>query len=152
MTFRYWPTEIPRTPLRDGTTVHRPLLPVRVTHAAGTPAYLWALADTGADHTLFPASIAETIGLSLSSDDATTVVGFGGTELQVTPAHVDLSLSDDTRQLVWTARVGFVTFDSPDHELAVLGHGGFFEFFAATFDGRARELSLIPTADFPGTL
>ena len=32
------------------------------------------------------------------------------------------------------------------------GHGGFFEFFAATFDFSARELSLVPTSSFPGTL
>ena len=153
MTFAYQPRPIEPTSLVEGDQVYRPLVPIHVVTLRGV-AFIWALADTGADTTLLPASLADEIGvpLSLHNDDATIVEGFGGQSLTVMPGDVNFTLSDGHQRFRWEAQVGFVQFQNPHDEVAVLGHSGFFEFFAATFDSSARQLSLVPTTIFPGTV
>ena len=152
MTFAYQPRPVARSSLVEGDVVYRPLVPVALITDRDA-SFVWALADTGADHTLLPASLAEAIGIPLGGQAATTTVqGFGGTELTVIASHVDMVIRSDQQRWQWSASVGVVQFDDPTDEVVVLGHGGFFEFFAATFDSSARELSLVPTSKFPGTV
>jgi len=77
---------------------------------------------------------------------------FGGQSIRAVPAHVDLQISDGRQVFKWTAKVGFVEFVQAEDEVAVLGHGGCLEYFRATFDGDRREVELVPTTRFPGTV
>lgn len=74
------------------------------------------------------------------------MLAFGGQQLTVHAAQIDLELADDTERYRWMAQVGFVDFPDPPHEIAVAGHGGFFEFFTARFDSTERALSVTPAS------
>ena len=65
---------------------------------------------------------------------------------------MDLQLSSAGQTLQWDAKVGFVTFDDAETELALLGHAACLDYFRVTFDGDAHELELVPTPQFPGTV
>ena len=151
MTYAYQSRPIEPSPLIEGDVVFRPLIPVYFL-SYRSPAAVWALADTGADYTLVPESLARAVGMTEYSDEITKLNGFGGKELTVTSGCADLMIVADKGRYHWCTRVGIVNFERPEDEVVVLGHGGFFEFFAASFDPQAKSLSLIPTPAFPGTI
>jgi hypothetical protein len=100
----------PVYPLGGSTTRYYPLVCTLVGHAATT----WPFdghVDTAADDTIFPLSVAQHLGIDLSSapgGDGRTV---GGVSIPYRYAHVTLRISDGSEVCEWPAIVGFL--DAP---------------------------------------
>ncbi|MCH7726020.1 MAG: retroviral-like aspartic protease [Planctomycetes bacterium] len=127
------------------------MAPLRVIGPSGD-AFLWALVDTGADQSVLPRSVADTIGLTLDQSQQSWVIGFGGQQVAIVPAEVDLQLGQAGQTFHWTATAAVVSFANVADEIVILGHAGCLDFFRTTFDGQGRELELVPTPQFPGTV
>jgi hypothetical protein len=111
---------------------------------------LQALVDTGSDETVFPASLATTIGVQLDRASAGQASAVGGHVVQLVPGAVTLQIALDGRNYRWQAMIGFLEVAQPEDEVALLGYAGFLEFFRATFDSQSHELELTPNDRFPG--
>lgn len=146
MILPYWPQEI-----TTAKRIYRPLVPVHLMTASDV-AFVWALADTGADQTLLPASVADDIGMRYDRRTSTTILGFGGQRLSMAFGTIDLVITEGDEKFQWSAMVGIVDFTDPGDEIAIIGHLGGLEFFRAIFDGEQRQLELVPQSSFPGTV
>lgn len=74
-------------------------------------------------------------------------MGLGGATVEVTFGDVWIAIDDASSRVSFRTEIGFHTAD--DESLAILGHAGFLEYFTATFDGAAVELTLRPNANLP---
>jgi hypothetical protein len=107
-----------------------------------------ALLDTGSDDTVFPESLAASIGLDLRNapiGQATTA------NLSNAPLHyaqVHLRITDGKEQREWPAWVGFTPAKL---HLPLLGFAGFLQFFTATFHGDREYVELTVNSLYPGT-
>lgn len=128
----------------------RPVIPVRIIGPTAE-ARCDALVDTGADETVLPICLAELLGVSLDQDFTGQAAGIGGTRLHVRYGDIVFELSDGRKALRWATSAGFVEFPSPDDELVILGHGGFLDYFTATFDGESATVELLPNAMLPSS-
>jgi hypothetical protein len=143
MKFPYQRYEVePSATIPDGV-LFRPELPIRVIGLTGDAALL-VLADTGADETLLPRSVGELIGAEVDEARTWSVAGFGGQEVAVVLAEVELELGSRAKTHRWRTKVGLVDFPNPEDETAVLGHVGFFDHFTAHFNTRRRQLTINP--------
>lgn len=133
---------------KDFRLILRPVITIRIIGPkAGAR---WdALVDTGADETLFPWSLAETLGIELDHQMTSEAAGISGDRLKIHYGHVDLRVESSQELVSWKTTVGFVDFSSPSDEVIILGHGGCLDFFTATFDGENAELDLTPNAYLP---
>ncbi len=150
MKWNYRKSEVECSRICPSGIVYRPVARLRIGGSNGN-AYLRALIDTGADHTLVPFSIAEDVGAELFEDEHNSVEGISGHEIAVVPGRVQLELLDDSDSLQWTAIIGFAKFASPDDECSVLGHAGCLEYFLAAFDGAGRAVEPTLRGDLPQT-
>jgi hypothetical protein len=148
MKWNYRQSEVESSRICPSGIVYRPVARLRIGGSNGN-AYLRALIDTGADHTLVPFSIAEDVGAELFEDEHNSVEGISGHEIAVVPGRVHLELLDDVGSLQWTTVIGFAKFASPDDECSVLGHAGCLEYFHAAFDGMERVVELTLRGDLP---
>ena len=128
--------------------VLRPMIQVHV-HGKTRSATYWALADTGADQTVFPASLAADLGISLDPTNTGRGSAFGGGSLEFVLGQVEIELRESGKTLPFQTEVGFMEFGSPDDEVLILGQSGFLAFFTATFDGEQAVLTLQPNARLP---
>src|SRR5438132_5220550 len=104
MSFPYQRYQVePSATLPDGV-LYRPELPIRIIGAAGDASF-FALADTGADETLLPRSVAELIGAEIDDTQAWSVAGFGGHTVVAVLADVDLELASRKKVYRWRAKV-----------------------------------------------
>ena len=125
---------------------YKPILPATIASPLGN----WAsacLVDSGADDTVFPESIAQQLGLDLSSAPEGESFQAAGQPVTYRYAPVRFHLSDGTEACEWEAIVGFI---AAAMRWPLLGHAGFLQFFDVTFLGNARELFLTPNPSFPG--
>lgn len=128
---------------------YRPIIPFRIIGDA-TDDYLRGLADTGADHSLLPRSIADRIGAEIDERTRWTVGGFAGQTARAVMGHVRMEITDGSATHQWSAQVGFVDYDDPEKEsIALLGHLGFLQFFNAQFRGKDHVVILEPNGTFP---
>lgn len=152
MIFPYWPVQVKAEGSTSETElIYRPLIPVHLITSHDVTS-VWALADTGADETLIPASLADAIKMNYQDKDRTTMIGFGGRKLRVVFGTVDLVIADGEKRYQWSTRLGVVKFEKPADEIVILGHKGALDFFRTTFDGEKRQIELLPNASFPGTI
>jgi hypothetical protein len=121
--------------------VTRPEIPVDVVGTTGTASVL-ALADSGADLTLLPRSIALRIGAVIDDTDRWPVGGFGGQVIDASPGDVNLEITWGGSSIRWKATIAFVNYPAGAEEVSILGHAGFFDFFRVQFDGPAKELEI----------
>jgi len=147
MKWAYRRYSVDRSRICPSGLVYRPLVKLGV-HGATGVAFVSALVDTGADHSIFPASIATEVGAELFDDELESAKGISGHAISVTLGRVRLELIAGEQSLAWSAIVGFAKFDSED-ECSVLGHIGVLEFFSAVFDGVNQVLELAPRENFP---
>jgi hypothetical protein len=132
----------PSATIPDGV-LDRPEIRIRVIGTTADKSLL-VLADTGADETLLPRSLGELIGAQIDEGQVWSIVGFGGQEVGVVLAKVEFELASRRKVHRWRAKVGLVSFASPDDETAVLGHVGFFDHFTAHFNSRRRQITINP--------
>jgi hypothetical protein len=125
---------------RSGSTdtIYRPMILLRVFGPDGDDVD-YGLVDTGADDTLFPNRMIARLGVVFNSSDYATIAGIDDSVTIVRYATVDLELLGAGGGYRFSSRVGF----HAGHKIA-LGHNGFLEYFAASFNGRNRHLTLTP--------
>ena len=125
----------------------RPEVGMRVHGPGGSRDFL-ALVDTGADNTILPESIAHDLDIPVHPCQGPAATAFGGQQITLSYADVELELVHDDGNLRWFPRVYFVCGDA-DQETIILGHQGFLDYFTATFDGEDCTVNLQPNSYLP---
>jgi hypothetical protein len=148
MIFSYTRYEVDESPTNPIDIVYRPEVFIRIIGET-SDAYLLALVDTGADETVLPLSLAESIGTRPDGLQTTFAAGVGGHSIELFPGSVELQLLNGSESYRWRAMVSFAKFRDPADECAILGHVAALEFFTATFDGEHQQFSLLPNAKLP---
>lgn len=119
-----------------------------IVHGPNESVVYRALVDTGSDDVVLPASIARYLGVAVSPAPRAGRA-FGGSRLEFLIGDLELEIRADSQAIRWQTEVKFLEFPSEEDEVLVLGHGGFLEFFTATFDGEQAELTLELNNRFP---
>jgi hypothetical protein len=104
--------------------------------------------DTGADNTIFPLSVAHDLGIPVASATGPAAHAFGGQEIALSYADVELELVHADGRLRWLAHVYFLA-GNMEEETIILGHQGFLDYFTATFMGEQCVLELEPNSYLP---
>ena len=128
MIYPYWEE------LRDTEPRFLPLIPITVRGPADS-AELIALVDSGAEHSVFSADLAEELGVSLSAADHVTIVGVGENQVPGWLAPIELRLGRHR----WQAPAIFIKGNT---RRCILGQIGFFAFFHVTFRYDRREMGI----------
>lgn len=128
MTFPYWQE------LRGTEPRFHPLIPITA-YGPRDSAELVALVDSGAEHNVLTADLADELGISLRRAEPVVIVGAGEHELPGRLTQIDLQL-DRHR---WRAPVVFA--EGPMRR-PILGQIGFFAFFTVTFRYHKREMDI----------
>ena len=127
--------------------IFRPEVRITVHGPKGSGDFI-ALVDTGADNTILPESIARDLGIPLTAGKGPAATAFGGQEIALSYADVQLELVHPDETLRWLARAFFVA-DGSDTETLILGHQGFLDYFNATFSGEDCALDLAANSYLP---
>ena len=106
------------------------------------------LADSGADDTVFPESVAATPGIGLTNAPTATATGISLASAPIRYARVTLRIAAQAERREWQAWVGFT---AARLRWPLLGFAGFLQFFTATFDGEAERLEVKVNGLYPGT-
>jgi hypothetical protein len=133
---------------RDYLLIHRPEVPITILGSAASGTYV-GLVDTGSDNTILPKSIADDLGIATQATTGPAASVFGGSRVELLAGKAILRLEAESTILTWETAVYFFDFPSADEETLILGHAGFLEYFTATFDGKAAELTLVANDDLP---
>ena len=136
MTFPY--LKVPNLSDPNAPWTSRPIIPVRLLRGE-VHQDVYALVDSGADKTLFDASLADLLGLDLDAAKRERFVGISGTPIEVAVATIEVQVrgSDDRFEL----EAGFTTAQGVS---ALLGQAGFFERHKVTFERAKERLTLKP--------
>jgi hypothetical protein len=109
-----------------------------------------ALVDTGADNTILPESVARHLGIPLVRATGPAAQAFGGHELALSYADVELEIVHPSGSLRWFAHVYFAAAAHDDEDqVALLGRDGVLEYFTANFIGDEFALELEPNEYLP---
>jgi hypothetical protein len=138
--FPYRAYEVEPTPAsgaEDGY-IYRPVIPFTLTGPLGSLDF-YGLLDTGADETYITRRMAERLGLVIEDAEAYVIDSAGG-EVTVAYATATIELTDGTELHRWQATIGITDQEWSE---AILGHGGFLEFFDALFRGHKHEAEFI---------
>jgi hypothetical protein len=105
------------------------------------------LLDSGADESLFPEFIAQSIGIDLNNSalESVNYARFGN--IPVRRSTTILRVSDGIEIREWN---GLVAFTPARLIYPILGFAGCLQFFDATFRGALEEVELIPNSLYPG--
>ena len=150
MIFQYTAILSPAPDSGEEVIIFRPEVPLCIHGPSGSANYM-ALVDTGADNTILPLAIAHELGITTHKSKGPSATAFGGQEIPLSYADVELELSQDETSLRWRARVQFFDFPDAQSEALIVGHEGFLDFFTAIFDGEQTTLDLRPNGDIPLT-
>ena len=82
----------------------------------------------------------------MSDGEAAHFRGVGGQMVRARYGQVALTLDHGDKVTRWSAKVGFLD----GHDVAILGHSGFLEYFDATFKSVKHRLTLKPNERFLG--
>jgi hypothetical protein len=127
----------------------RPLIPISAVGPTGRRRFFpRALADSGADDTVLPISIAISLGVSLLSHSGHGI-RWRGQSYQLRFGNLVLQLDDGAQFIKWTAVVGF---SSAPIKYPILGINGCLQFFGARFVGDRQVLELETNSIFCGTV
>lgn len=111
---------------RIGTT-HRPIIPVEIAYKGESRRYE-ALIDSGADHCIFHAEIAELLNIRLEDGKKYVFGGIGGSGLvgYIHPATLTIGGHSFDTEVVFS-------FDISQSGYGILGQTGFFDHFRIRF-------------------
>lgn len=115
---------------RSGVVRTQPIIPISVHGPAGFR-QLFALVDSGAEHSVFSLDLVASLQLDTNNADVVEIVGVGGDASRGYLLDVRLQLQTHR----WTAPAVFsdiMRIGSP----MILGQAGFFEFFTIAFKRR----------------
>lgn len=125
----------------------RPIIGVTVIGPADNR-YVHGLLDNGADDTVFPDTLATTLGIDLSNAPTLVAAGLGMVPHTVHLAEVTLRLAGMNEQREWKAWVGFT---SAKLRQPLFGYAGFMQFFTATYHGDLEEVELAVNGSYAGS-
>lgn len=147
MRFPYARYEVDPSPTVPQGILYRPEIELAVSGPLRTVT-IQALVDTGPDETVFPASLANALGVELDDIAPGQAAAVGGHQVRLVPGSVTLvrSLGDESYR--WQSTFAFLETDKPEDEMALLGYSGFLEFFAARFDSDQFKVTLTPNNRF----
>jgi hypothetical protein len=145
--FKIVPVQHPIISLGGRWVRPRPLISVTVIGPTDSRLRL-GLLDTGGDDTLFPESLAATLGVDLTNAPTGAGRGVGLGNVPLRYAQVGLRITDGKEFREWTGWVGFTS--APVH-YSILGFAGFLQFFTAAFHGDREEVELAVNNFFCGT-
>ncbi len=126
----------------------RPEIPIRVYGPAGA-AEMLALVDTGSDNSILPLSIARDLGIKTTLGKGPAATAYGGQQIALSFAEVELEVSQDDTLVRWRSRLYFADFPGDMEKAVILGHEGFLDYFTATFDGGDCVVTLEPNDGIP---
>lgn len=121
--------------IRDGETRWLPLIRPTLRGPSGLLLEVWALVDSGAEHSVLSLEVADALRIDAEAGASVTLVGIGGVEVRGFLLPVSLQLGRHR----WTAPV---IFSPAVAARGVLGQAGFFAFFTVTFRHKQRELEI----------
>ena len=124
----------------------RPIVPLTILGINGSVQRM-ALIDSGADSVVLPTAVAPMMGIDLAKAYAGSVTTAGTTRVSVRYAKVLLELDDGNLQYRWKTHVGFAPV-----QISLLGTIGGLEFFKASIDYSAQELTLLAQSNLPTTV
>ncbi len=129
------PIRNPATKILLGT-IFRPLIPIQLINQKKTSLLFEALVDSGADKSLFPLDIGESIGIDFSKLKPNKAKGIGGFQVTTYSSPIILKLKNQHFETV-------ADF-SKEIDYPLLGRDGFFNLFSKLeFDEKKKKLSLI---------
>jgi hypothetical protein len=133
--------------LHTGVPCWRPIVPV-IVKGFVVRRRARAVVDTGSNDSIFPAKLANVLGIALGTSISHALV-WHGQSFPLQFATVDLELSDGWAGFRWSASVGFSAAPIP---YALLGIRGCLQFFDATFCGKDLAVEFTINQSFPGTV
>jgi len=101
----------------------RPEIPVTIRGRNGSATYL-GLVDTGSDNTIFPASVANYLGIDIETTRQPEASIFGGQRLHLLTGEAILSLDSEEESATWNAPICFFDFSIQGEEMVILGQAG----------------------------
>jgi hypothetical protein len=125
----------------------RPFVSLRIRGPVAARRLRHALLDTGSQDTLFPAALAEPLGIVLGGEKHR--LRWRGQGYWVEFHILELELAEAATTWRWRARAGFT---SAPLAYALLGQRGCLEFLDATFRGADQAAELDTNRMFPGTI
>lgn len=128
MIFPYWEVR------REGELRYLPLVPLTVFGPAGDVNIL-GLVDSGAEHSVFGLDVARRLKVRLDNAPSVLIVGVGGQESPAFLTEISLKLG----RYQWR---GPAVFSAAVDERAILGQGGFFQFFTVTFRRNKLQMEI----------
>ena len=137
MKFEYLKFTLPRKSDFFGSSVLKPIIPIRICFADRSLQYQ-ALIDSGADFSIFHKEFGEALGIDIKTG---TVLDFGG----VQKARSSLAYLHEITLVVggWKYKVNAAFSDDiSDKSYGILGQKGFFDLFSVKFDYHKEEIEL----------
>ena len=128
--------------LESEVNMRRPVVPFTISYRNEKPVKYWGLLDSGADHTLIDARLANLIGIEdITTGKEESVEGIGGqSKVYFHPITVNIGGWE------FSIDAGFTT----DLTLSSIGHGllgqiGLFDQSTIKFNRRKFEMEIVPT-------
>ena len=143
LTGKFTAAQQPPTTVSDNAP--RPVVSIRIRGPAASRRLKSALLDTGSQDTLFPAALAEPLGILLGGERK--AIRWRGQRYWVEFHTGKLELAQDPLVWRWQARVGFTPAPLA---YALLGHRGCLEFLDAKFCGADQVVEIEVNRMFPG--
>ncbi len=139
MKFSYLKFPLPRKYDFFGSSVLKPVVPVRITCGDMSLQYN-ALIDSGADFSIFHSEIGEALGLNISGG---LKVGFGGVQKDVLAGAYLHMVTLTVGEYKFKTMAAFSN-DISKKSYGILGQRGFFDLFSVKFDYKKEEIELKP--------
>lgn len=121
---------------RGGVVRTRPIIPIGIHGPAGVR-QVFALVDSGAEHSLFSLDLIASLGLKVRNAAVVDIVGVGGAASRGYLLDVQLQLQKHR----WVGPAVFSDVMGTGLPM-ILGQAGFFEFFSVGFKRRRPNLAI----------
>lgn len=140
MKFPYSISIAPSVESGDAIVMLRPEVLLRL-HGPRGHFDIMALVDTGADNSIFPLSVAHHLGITPMVGRGPGPVAFGGQQISLSFANVQLELVHDEGALSWVSRLYFADIAGETTATALIGHEGFLDISPRCSMGRIAPWS-----------
>lgn len=126
--------------LTTGSRRYLPFVTVQVLNREAEESQdIFALVDSGSEHSIFREDVAKLLGLPLTRGEPVVFGGYGEEQLKGVLLAVDMEIELGRKKHHWRAPV---IFSEGANKRQVLGQEGFFEFFNIEFRRVDREFEV----------